>query len=397
MSKKIMAGLMALFLTAGAAGFGIMRIINKNRAANLANQYETVVLEREDLSDTVDTTGTLAFSQNGELYAAYNATVLQINRKVGDRVKKGELLMVLDSSTLKASWMEAQNTYQKALFNFKLAEKTLAREKILYKAQAITIDTLETAQNNVDTYRADVELARFNLEKLKVNADGYSYLSPDHTKLWIKAPFDGVIAWIDVKTGETVKVASSTSSDSTLLLTMAADNSVIVSTDVDESEIDKVKPGQKAVVTLNDQAETKLEGTVITVSKIGETDNDVVVFTVEIKVALPPVKVNSGMTADVTIMVTSRENRLTIPAKAVVDRRGRKMVRVAQGTEVTYIPVTLGEQVDTKIEVLTGLKEGDQILVVKTTFSGSSGNKGNNSNNRGRQRGGGMGDPPPMM
>jgi RND family efflux transporter MFP subunit len=391
MSKKIVAGLIVLLLTAGAAGFGIVRTIAKNRAANLANLYEMVTLEREDLSDTVDTTGTLAFSQNGKLYAAYNATVLQINHKVGDQVKKGDLLMVLDSSTLKASWMEAQNTYQKALFNLQLAKKNLTRDQILYKAQAITIDTLETAQNNVDTYRSDVELALFNLEKLKVNADGYSNLSPDHTKLWIKAPFDGVIAWIDVKTGETVKVASSTSSDSTLLLTMAADNSVIVTADVDESEIDKVKPGQKAVVTLNDKAETKLEGTVITVSKIGTTDNDVVVFTVEIKVALPPIKVNSAMTADVTIMINSRATRLAIPVKAVVERRGRKMVRVAQGTAVTYIPVTLGEQIDTNVEVLSGLKEGDQILVEKTTSSGSSINKFNKGSRRG-----GMGGSPPM-
>jgi RND family efflux transporter MFP subunit len=390
MPKKIVAGLIALVLTAGAAGYGIVRTVNKNRAANLANLYEMVTLEREDLSDTVDTTGTLAFSQNGKLYAAYNATVLQINHKVGDQVKKGDLLMVLDSSTLKASWMEAQNTYQKALYDLQLAEKNLTRDQILYKAQAITVDTLETAQNNVDTYRSDVEYDLFTLEKLKVNADGYSYLSPDHTKLLVKAPFDGVIAWIDVKTGETVKVASSTSSDSTLLLTMAADNSVIVTADVDESEIDKVKPGQKAIVTLNDKAETKLEGTVITVSKIGTTDNDVVVFTVEIKVALPPIKVNSGMTADVTIMVKARANRLAIPIKAVVERRGKKMVRVAQGSEVVYIPVALGEQVDTNVEVFSGLNEGDQVLIEKAISSSKSKNFKKGSRRKG------MGGSPPL-
>jgi RND family efflux transporter MFP subunit len=390
MSKRIVAGLIVLILIAGAAGLFITRMINKNRAADLANQFETVTLEPEDLSDTVDTTGTLTFSQNGEIYTPYNATVLQINHKVGDQVKKGELLMVLDSSTLKASWMEAQNTYQKALFNLQMAEKTLARDEILFKAQAITVDTLETAQNNVDTYRSDVQLDLFNLEKLKVNADGYSHLSPDHTKLWIKAPFDGVIAWIDVKNGETVSVVSSTSNSSTLLLTMAADNSVIVSTEVDESEIDKVKPGQTAAVTLNDKAETKLEGTVITVGKIGTTDNDVVVFTVEIKVALPPVKVNSAMTADVTIMINSRPNQLAIPVKAVVERRGKKMVRIARGTDVAYVPVTLGEQIDTNIEVLSGLKEGDQILVEKSTSFSSATNKTK------RNKGGGMGGPPHM-
>jgi HlyD family secretion protein len=390
MSKKMVTGLMVLLLIAGAAGVVAMRLVNKNRVASLTNLYETVTVEAEDLSDTVETTGTLAFSQNGELYAAYNATVLQINHKVGDQVKKGDLLMVLDSSTLKASWMEAQNIYQKALFSLKMAEKALEREQILFKAQAITIDTLETAQNNVDTDRADLQLARFNLEKLKVNADGYSYLSPDHTKLLIKAPFDGVIAWIDVKSGETVSVASSTSSSSTLLLTMAADNSVIVSCDVDESEIDKVKPGQNAEITLNDKAGTKLDGSVITVGKIGATDNDVVVFKVEIKVSLPPLKVNSAMTADVTIMVTSRQNRLAIPVKAVVDRRGQKMVRVAQGNEVKYIPVTLGEQVDTSYEVFSGLKEGDRVLVEKTSSSGNSARKNNRNSRRG------MGGRPPM-
>jgi multidrug efflux pump subunit AcrA (membrane-fusion protein) len=63
---------------------------------------------------------------------------------------------------------------------------------------------------------------------------------------------------------------------------------------------------------------------------------------------------------------------------------------VADGTEITYIPVTLGEQINNNIEVLSGLKEGDQILVEK---SGSSVSSGKKSNNRNR---GGMGGPPPM-
>jgi multidrug efflux pump subunit AcrA (membrane-fusion protein) len=89
-------------------------------------------------------------------------------------------------------------------------------------------------------------------------------------------------------------------------------------------------------------------------------------------------------------MVTSRPNRLAIPVKAVVERRGKKMVRVVDGAAITYIPVTLGEQIDQNIEVLSGLKAGDRILVEKSGSFGSSGKKGNNRNR------GGMGGSPPM-
>ncbi|HEY8465110.1 MAG TPA: efflux RND transporter periplasmic adaptor subunit [Bacillota bacterium] len=398
MSKRLVTGLLIVIIIGCAAGFFIQQGLQKRRQANLESLYETVTVAREDLNDTVDATGTLSFSQNGELYPAYNATVLQINKKVGDWVKKGEVLMVLDSSKLKEEWMEAQNTYQKALANYKLAQKTLERNRILYQAQGITIDEVEQAQNNVDTYSEDLKLAKFNLERLQKNPDGVNYLSSDRTKLLIKAPFDGVIAWIDVKPGETVEVASSTSSASTLLLTLAADNSVIVTAEVDESEIDKVKPGQKAIVTLNDKQSTELEGKVTAVGKIGTEDAGVVIFPVEIKVELPPVKVNSGMTADVTIQVTSRKNRLAIPAKAVIRRRGRTLVRVARGKEVAYVPVKLGEEFDTNIEVLAGLEEGDAILIPRN-FSGS-GDAARRNFDRQRNRGpmgGPMGGPPMRM
>jgi HlyD family secretion protein len=361
MSRKMIIGIIVTLILAGSGVWWFRHQAEQARKAQAELGIQTVTVERRDLSETIDATGNAVLAQNGEIYPAYEATVRQVLHKAGDRVRRGELLMVLETATLKEEWATAESTVKKAEINLAQAQKELERMQKMYAAQGATITEVEAAQKEADVYQEELRLARFNLIQLRQQPDDANFFAPDHGQLWIKAPTDGEIAWVSVKPGQKVTAE-------TLLLTVIAPGAVQFQAEVDESEIDKVRPGQKAVVLLNDVDGTELSGVVTRVGKTGTAESDVVVFPVTIQVDRPT-GLRSGVSADVTIYITSYPEALTVPVKAVVERRGQSMVRVRKGSGPEWVRVQLGARTDSYVEVVAGLNEGDQVLIEAATDS----------------------------
>lgn len=383
MSKKtIVIGL--AFMIAVSAGFYLHRQKLQKQQASPALQNEIIRVERRDLSEMVSGDGKVAFSKNGGIYPAYKATVQKILCQAGAKVKKGDLLMVLTSDTLKSSWVEAEHKYQTAKLNLAQAEKELERQKILYQVQGTTIDELETAQNNLDLCRISLSEARSNLELLTETTDEANFVGDDHRTIMIRAPFDGEVAWVEVKVGQTVSAIGSNSSDSSsnnLLLYLVAEGSLEVEATVDETDIDRVKAGQKAKVTLNDLNQTELYGTVTEVGSYGTEDAGVIVFPVKIRLdQVRDVIIRPQMTADVTIYITSKPNALAISSSAVLNVRGKTMVKKVTGPKVELVEVELGQANASYVEVLSGLAEGDQIIANPKAASATRKNVDDRSN-----------------
>ncbi|NLY75171.1 MAG: efflux RND transporter periplasmic adaptor subunit [Firmicutes bacterium] len=362
--KKVVMGL--VLVIAVGAGFYLHRQKLQKQQASSALQNEIIRVERRDLSEIVSGDGKVVFSKNGGIYPAYKATVQKILCQAGAKVKKGDLLMVLTSDALKSSWVDAEHKYQTAKLNLARAEKELERQKILYEVQGTTIDELETAQNNVELYRVALSEARSNLELLTETTDEANFVGDDHRTIMIRAPFDGEVAWVEVKVGQTVSAIGSSSSDSSsnnLLLYLVAEGSLEVEATVDETEIDRVKAGQKAKVTLNDLNQTELYGTVTEVGSYGSEDAGVIVFPVKIRLdRVRDVIIRPQMTADVAIYITSKPNALAIPSGAVLKLGGKTMVKKVTGPKIELVEVELGAANASYVEVLSGLEEGDPII-----------------------------------
>lgn len=398
MSKRmVVIGL--VLIIAVVTGFYLYHRKIQKQQASMALRDEIVRVERKDLSETVDGDGDVVFSKNGGIYPAYKATVQKINCQAGDKVKKGDLLMVLTSDTLKSSLVEAEYKYQTAKLNLSKAQKDLERIKTLYQAQGATIDELESAQSSVDLNRVSLNEASSNLELLTQTTDEANFVGSDHRTIMIRAPFDGEVAWVQVKPGQTVSAIGSNSSDSSsnnLLLYLVAEGSLEVEATVDETDIDQVKAGQKAKVILNDVNQTELYGTVSEVGSYGTDDSGVIVFPVRIRLdQVKDVNVRPQMTADVSIYITSKSDVLAIPSGAVLDVRGKTMVKKVNGSNTELIEVELGDTNSSYVEVLSGLQEGDRIMVIQKADTSTQ----NSSNSRSKQRRnmmGGMGGPPPM-
>lgn len=367
MYKKLVLIGMTLVII-GGSGFYIYSRSCQKKQESLTLQEQIVLVERRDLSETVDGDGVVVFSKNGGIFPAYKGTVQKIHCRAGDRVKKGDLLMVLTSDTLKFDWLNAEHKYQTAKLNLEQAQKTLERQKILFQAQGTTIDELESAENSVALNEVALREAASSLELLTQTTDEANFIGGDHRTIMIRAPFNGEVAWVEVKPGQIVSAIGSSSSDSSsnnLLLNLVAEDFLEVEATVDETDIDQVKSGQKARVVLNDANQTEIYGVVTEVGSYGSDDSGVIVFPVKIQFEQARITVRPQMTADISILITSKPDVLTIPNEAIIKVRDKTMVKKLTETGSELTEVQLGVAGASYVEVRSGLSEGDRILVAR--------------------------------
>ena len=385
MNKKLVTGLIIVAVLA-VLGFIIFRPNNRSKTADAAIMYDYVQVQRMDLGDTVDATGTVVLSENSDIYPAYAATVKQIMCKAGDSVSKGQPLMVLDSPQLAEAWSDASSSLNQAKINLDQAERELKRVKALYAIQGATTVELDDAQGKADIAREQLQVAQLKVNNLQQKPDDANYFDPKSNKLMIRAPFNGKVGWIESKVGDPVDTT-------TLILSITSDKGIEIQADIDESEIGMVKLGQPVEVTSSDSSEN-MQGVVVAVGNIGKdssgsnsgssSSSGVVNFPVKVKVMKSNSALRPGMSVDITILANQHPNVLAVPIGAVTERRGKKMVALPgkDNKGVTYVRVEVGVQTGNFAEIISGLQEGQTVAVPQLKVNSGQGQQRN---------GGGMG------
>lgn len=163
---------------------------------------------------------------------------------------------------------------------------------------------------------------------------------------------------------------------------------LVASVQVDEADIGKIFLGQDAVITLDAFPDEVIQGKVTKIAHEGTTVTDVVVYNVMVEPINVPSHWSSGMTANVSFVVISKQNILIVPNNALKDRNGRKIIMVQQGERIEPKTIETGVTDGKKIEVLSGLNEGDKIVV---SNGQNSQNQSRNSQSSPRPRFGPMG------
>lgn len=371
MGKKVWIGIIGVMVL-GVTGWLIFRPGNGAETTGNESPYDFTVVQRMDLSEKVDATGNVILSKNADIYPAFEATVKQIACKAGDHVKKGQLLVLLDSSAMAEALSDAMASVSQAQANLATAERDLANTKALLEVEGATLNQVRDAQDKVDTCSQQLNSARIKLDNLLRRPDETNFIAPNQRDLYIKAPFDGTVAWVNVVKGARVSTADS-------ILAVAASQAFEIEAKIDESEIHAIRPGQKVLITTIDPDEPELSGVVSEVGAIGTLESGVVNFPVRIRVAGGDGVLRSGMSVDVSIVILDHPNVMAVPMNAVVNRRGKSMVAVKQKDGVRYVRVQTGIRVDTNVEILSGLNPGDTIAIERPRLN--SRKPANNSNN----------------
>jgi HlyD family secretion protein len=228
----------------------------------------------------------------------------------------------------------------------------------------ITLKNLEAGQNSLDV--------RSKLLALQQKEDSYS-------DYFIRAPFDGVIASIDVQKGNEV---SSNNSIATVIT-----KKKIAEISLNEIDAAKVKVGQKATITFDAIEDLSLAGEVAEVNLVGTVSQGVVSYTIKIGFDSEDDRIKPGMTATADIVINSAENVLVVPTSAIKTRGSKNFIQIVKENvdpknfkNVTLISkpqsveVTTGITNDDSSEITSGLSEGD-VYIVKTVTTSTTATK----------------------
>jgi HlyD family secretion protein len=184
----------------------------------------------------------------------------------------------------------------------------------------------------------------------------------DQQNLTIKAPIDGVITAVNASVGQLLEEGS------TAAVTMQSDSQFNVVASVDELDIPKIQAGQEVNVEIDAFPNQTFTGTVTKISGVGTVSGGVATYTVT--VAVDAAKgLMDGMTASINIVTTDIKDALLVPVEAVSTSNSQNYVTLASGQTSN---VTIGASNDEYVQILSGVEEGDQVLIKRDASSDSS-------------------------
>ena len=267
-------------------------------------KYTMTKIDRGDLEAVVSSTGTLSAVTTVQVGTQVSGRMAKIYTDFNQAVKKGDLLAMLDTSSLLMAVSETESSYEKAKAQLKQSKQDLARMQYLFNENIKTKNDLEQAQVNFELAQATLKSAQSSLERSRINL---SYAS-------IYAPIDGIVISRSIDVGQTV--AASFSSPTLFLIANDLAKMQILAS-VDESDIGQIKQGQEVRFTVQAQPGRTFTGLVSQIRLEPTTVNNVVNYTVVINVANKDGLLLPGMTATIDFLVGQAKNVLRV-ANAVL-------------------------------------------------------------------------------
>jgi len=381
-----------------------------------ATSFETVKVEKGNISNTVTATGTIQALKTVNVGTQVSGILQHVYVDFNYTVKQGQILAKLDETPLQTQLDQSQSALNQAQAQLNYQEATYNRLKVLYDKKLISQSDYDQAVFNFENSKGSLSNAKSALARAKVNLD---YAT-------ITSPIAGVVLNRAVEEGQTVAASFSTPT----LFTIVNDlTQMQVQTSVDEADIGKVKQDQRVEFTVDAYPDLKFEGTVSEVRLQPVTTNNVVTYVVIINAPNPEKKLMPGMTASSTIYVEEKQGVLTLSGKAVrftpdteymkkmfqAMQKSGNMLKVPAGTAIgsgsmptgqltqgfpstgMSIPgvkqdpksktvwlkdekmglrpamIKIGVDNGSTVEVVSGLKEGEEVIVSMDSSSGKSG------------------------
>jgi HlyD family secretion protein len=368
MMKKIQIGVAAAVIVMAVLFFLIFR------GEGSRPEFRTEAVTRGAIQATVTATGTVNPVTTVLVGTQVSGTIKSISVDFNSPVRKGQLIAQIDPELFDAQAAQARASADKADAALREAERTLARNRALFEKSLIARSELDTAETNFDSARAQADLAAAALKSAETNLR--------YTK--ILSPVDGVVISRNVDVGQTVAASFQTPT----LFTIAQDlTKMQIDANVDESDIGKIAVGQNVEFTVDAYPETAFTGKVRQIRRAPITVQNVVTYDVVVRVNNPGLKLMPGMTANVSIILLTKEDVIRIPNAALrfkpADKGKGKDLQKGPGVWVLdkgtqrRIPVQTGISDGSFTELVSGeLAEGREVIteaVTKTKPQSSSG------------------------
>jgi HlyD family secretion protein len=296
--RWIWIGIIVVIL--GSVGFGWW----KKHSADEAPQYQTVLVARGDLTQLVTATGQLNPVTNVQVGSQISGTIATLYADYNSAVTQGQVVAQIDPGTYQANVSQAEGDLANAKAALELAQVNANRAKELFDSKLIPQSDFDQSIATLHQAEAGVKIKSAALQKSTV----------DLTRCTIYSPVDGIVISRNVDVGQTVAASLSAPT----LFVIANDlTKMQIDANVSEADIGNVDVGQAVDFTVDAFPDRKFRGEVVQIRNAPITVQNVVTYDTVIAVNNRDLKLRSGMTANVSIIVAERNEVLKIPNAAL--------------------------------------------------------------------------------
>ncbi len=366
-------------------------------------EVKTSQIRETKMVETVLASGKVTTAEKEMLYSQVSGSVKKIHVKLGQEVKAGQLLMELDipdagpkllqaqaslaeaeARLIKAraggkssEVIEAEASFNRAKSDYVLAKEKLRRNETLFGQGAISKAELETVQADYNNREAEYRRAEAMLNSNQAGAvyslkalessvaaarSSMAVAEKQAAQSGLSATIDGRVMSIAVQNGDML-------SPNTALITIGNLNSLRVKADIAEADAAKLKLGQKVIISSNAIPDLEYPGQVqeigleaVTKTKNqGETTAIPVVVSIQNNSLLRP-----GFNVDLKITTATIQKAVVVSFDAIVEKQGHSCVYVVRGDKVHLQKVLTGISSASAIQVKSGLKKGDKVVLNPT-------------------------------
>jgi HlyD family secretion protein len=416
--KKLIIG--ALIVAAGAALVAANVYFKREKGVEV--QVEKI--KKQDLESIVSASGKIQARTTVNISANTMGRVTKLAVEEGDRVKQGQFLMEIDPRQLRTqvergeAGLSAQRTavaqarvqLESAKASLKLAQDTYRRQQELWKEQLTTKEALDRAENDVKLRERDVEAreASITMESTRVRQTTADLENARYNlgQVSIDSPIDGIVTRRNIELGENVMIGTMNNAG-TVLLTIADMSIIEAELEVDETDIPNLQLGQNAKVTIDAIPDKTFTAKVTEIGNspiqaAGTAATRATNFKVVVTLVDEIPEVRPGFTCTADITTATRKGVVAIPIQAttvrelVFDAKGNVVkepppdkktpqrpgasaaaaelkpgqtrketegVFVIKDGKAAFVPVKTGIAGEKYLEVLSGVKEGDEVIV----------------------------------
>ena len=354
-------------------------------------------VEKGDLAKSVVATGKIEPITKVEIKSKASGIVKKLYVDASEHVKAGQLLAELDREEIEAQVRSSEAQMQSAEANLAAAEADLKRAEV--DAEGVDIPTLkrafdralqmekegvvsaaakddaqrayEMAVNKQGVARSVVIVDRAKVKQAAADVQrsnaSLAQLKEQLSYTTIVAPIDGVVLSRDVEIGDAVSSILVLGSNATLIMTLGDVHEVYVKGKVDEADVGRVYLGQPARIKVESFKDKTFNGKVTKILPMGVEKDNVTTFETWVSIDNPGGELKAEMTANAEIVQEEHKGVLIVPEGALIYDKDKKASVEIPNPSVkdgkSKVPVQVGISNGAKTEVLSGLKEGDKVVL----------------------------------
>lgn len=383
--------LVAVLILAGAGIAAVKNSDPKIPAARLAK------VTRGDIAKSVVATGPIQPITKVELKSKASGLVEKLYVDINQMVTKGQVLAQLDQQEILAQVAAqraqlaaaeanvstyaaniAQDKVNAAAPDLPMYKETYQRNLQMLKDGIVSQQTLDNAERDYlgQKTKRDSSIAQIGVDEAKLkqaeaqvqqNKASLDQLNQQLSYTTLVAPIDGMVLSRDVEVGDAVSSILVLGSTATLVMTIGDIHQVYVDGKVDEADIGNVYLGQPARIHVESFPNKTFYGKVTKISPLGVEKDNVTTFEVRVSIDNPGGELKALMTANAEIIVTEHHNALSVPEQAMSwdnDKNAFVFVPDPKSKDgQKKVPVVAGISNGSRTEILSGLKEGDPMVL----------------------------------